>query len=488
MEKRILLIRTFKDVGAGGPLPPLELLYIASAIMRSFDHKYQIKIIDTGLGNLSLSDIKVILNGFNPGIICLNALVWEAGLVHQIASLAKANNKNVYVFVQGQLATLAKDCLLQDENIDYVVIAEADKTVCELLEVLENGHNPEAVDGIIFREKSNIVATRPRSFINNLDDFQIPGSTWDLIPIKEYARYPNWNGNLKEKFYIPILTSRGCPFNCIFCCNRECFGKRFRARSAENVFSEIMLLREKYNVKEIHIYDIVFNYDPERVKQICRLIINSKIDLSLAFPHGLRADLMNDELITLLRKAGTYKLVYGIETASARLQRKVGKNLNLEQVTNIINKTHQAGIIVGGYFILGFPNETVDEMRQTIDFAANSNLDLAYFFKATRFADIVDIYKSRVNPINQIQIETALGLCYYSKNKFTQGLSSTELNKILLEGQQKFYLNFNRLRRGFVKSTDKVNFLKNMFNLAAIMLQGYLTKQLAKEEFSKRNA
>jgi len=478
--KKVLLLRTYQDVGVGGAVPSLELLYLASMIMQLFKNRYEVKILDTGIGTLSLDEIKTELEEFNPGIIFFNSLIWEADFLHKITSISKNINRRVTTLVEGQLATLVKKYLLKDKNIDYVIIGEPEITGVELLSALETESDLSRINGIAFRENGEIVLNKPREYIKNLDDISISSSAWDLIDIKEYAKYLSWNGSTKERFYVPVLTSRGCPFNCTFCCESELLGKRFRARSAENVFSEMLFLYKKYGVKEIHIFDSVFNCDVERAERICNLIIDSGIDFSLAFPHGIRADIMTEELITLLRKAGTYKLVYGIETANPRLQEKIGKNLNIKHLKDIINKTAKSGIIVGGYFMLGFPTETYDEMLQTVDFALNSDLNLAYFFKVTRFDDIVEIYKSFLDPITDFTEAryNSKDISYFSTKRSYAEVSTSELNNIILYAQQKFYLNGKRIWRNLLKFPHKTTYLKNLCGASSLILQSYLMKKL----------
>lgn len=481
MKKKLLLIRTYQSVGIGGPIPSLELLYIASMVMKTFGDKYELKILDTGIEELSLDEIKSEIENFDPEIICLNSKIWEAQLLHKIAALAKGFNKSVTVLSQGQLSTLVKEYQLKDKNIDYGIVGEAEFTTIELLRFLEEGKDPSRVKGIVYRCGEKILSTEFRPYIENLDEISISSSAWDLIDIREYAKYSNWNGSLKEKFYIPILTSRGCPFDCTFCCTRDISGKNFRARSPENVISEIKFLHEKYNVKEIHFFDAVFNYDTGRAKKICNLIINSGLKLSLAFPHGIRADIMTEELVDLLRKAGTYKLVYGIETASLRLQKEIRKNLDIKQIRDIVRKTADTGIIVGGYFMLGFPTESCEEIQETINFAAGSDLDLAAFFKVTLYDDAIKRYKSAMALMERggefsCDFED---FSYYSKKRSYAKISALELNNAILEAQQKFYLNFRRIRRGVGKFPHKVAFLKNLIAAFGLILQSYLLRKLS---------
>ncbi|MCK4917220.1 MAG: radical SAM protein [Candidatus Omnitrophica bacterium] len=489
MKKRILLVRTHCAVGTGGPRPPLELLYIASMIMNNFKNEYELKILDIGVGALSFKEIKGEIAGFDPQIICLSSLVWEAHSMHKITDISKKINKNTTVLVHGQIANLAKEYLLQDENIDFVIVGEGEITICELLDNLDKKGDFSRVDGIIYRLEEKTILTNPRLYIENLDDIIISSTAWDLVDVKAYAKSLSWNGSLKEKFYIPILTSRGCPFDCTFCCTREVAGKKFRARSPENVLSEIKFLYEKYNVREIHFFDAVFNYDIERAKKICSLIINSGMKISLAFPHGVRADIMTKELIILLREAGAYKLTYGIETATPRLQKMIKKNLNLNQVRNIIRETSETGIIVGGYFMLGFPTETYDEMTQTIDFAVNSDLDIASFFKVTLLDDIVKFYKAKLQPKaeNKPYPYSFEDISYYSRERSHSQSSVLELNNVILKAQQKFYLNLRRICRGILKFPHKGVFLKNLIIAFGLILQSYLIRQLSSPSVNGNN-
>ncbi|MBU4333795.1 MAG: hypothetical protein KKD07_05080, partial [Candidatus Omnitrophica bacterium] len=318
MKKNILLIRTFIPTGIGGPVPPLESLYIFSQIVENCISSYNLKIIDMGIGALSLEDVSEIITDCKPSFIIFQSLAWEAEIVHRLASFSKKLNKHISTIVTSQLAFTAQEFLLTDTNIDFVLYGEADLTIPTLLNTLDSKSDLSSVEGIIFREEGNTIKTTLAKAPSNLDDINISSEAWDSIDVKAYSKYSNWNGSIKEDFYIPILSSRGCPFTCEYC--RDNCSKQFIPRSPENVISEIKFLNEKYGAKEFHFFDSVFNYDIARAKRICELIIDSKMNLSLAFPHGLRADLMTDELIDLLKKAGTYKLVYGIETASQRLQ------------------------------------------------------------------------------------------------------------------------------------------------------------------------
>lgn len=475
MEK-ILLIKTYRSVGIGGPLFPLDLLYISSNIFRKYKDEYKIKIFDMGAEEISFDKITDTLKKLSPKIVCISSMIWEADLTHKISKLVKEANKNCTVIVLGQLASIACERLFCDRNIDFVIKGEADVTIVELIDTISKNKKHEDVDGVCFIKDNNFIETKSRELIQNLDDFPITEEAWDLINVPGYSRYQNWNGQLKKSFYMPILTSRGCPFSCEYCCNRELLGSKFRARSPENVISEIKFLTEKYNVKEIHVFDAVFNFDMDRAKKICKLLIESGVKISLAFPHGLRADCMDDELIGLLKQCGTYKITYGVETATPRLQKLIKKNLDIKRVKEVVKKTSKKGIIVSGYFMLGFPTQTEDEILETIDFAVSSHLDVASFFKVTLYDELLSKYEDIFKAMNE-KTESKFAFedfSYYSKKRSCCDISAEEVNKLILKAQKKFYFNFKRVIRGLIKYPHKIRFLKNLFSAYLTIFQSYL--------------
>ena len=326
-----------------------------------------VKIIDTGLLPDPLIDtIADIVSSFKPESSVCGSLPWEAGLVHEIAAVVRKSAPVTLFAVQGQLAALLAEDLLRDGNIDCAVIGDPEETLKELLGANGAGADLTRVKGIICRRDGVAMRTGDREPLSRLDDTAISPEAWSLIDFRAYSREQGWNGALAERWYLPVLTSRGCPFGCRYCGIPATAGKTFRPRAVESVIGEIAALHRAFGVTEFHVFDAAFNADPSRAAEICRKIIAARLPVRLAFPHGLRADCMTDELVGLLRDAGTYKVVYGIETASPRLQAAIGKKLDLSRTRQVIEATARSGIITGGYFMLGFPDESIDEMRRTV--------------------------------------------------------------------------------------------------------------------------
>ncbi|MBN2407367.1 MAG: radical SAM protein [Elusimicrobia bacterium] len=477
MNDRILLIQTFKPVGMGGPRPPLELLYIFSAVTMKFRDKYRMTIIDTGLYNNDMRAIERLIRSFAPGAVIFSSRIWEADILHRLAGLVKTIDDNTLNIVTGELPALAGKAVFEDANIDFSIRGEPEKRILSLLE------NPESLHqhGILSRHDRETEYPAEEYFIYDLDNYPILPDAWEQVDIKAYSGFSNWNGALKRRLFLPILSSRGCPYDCYYCCYSRTYGKTFRSRSPENVVEEIALLSARYNVKEFHFYDAVFNHDINRAKEICRLIIGSGMDISLAFPHGIRADCMDDELIYLLRKAGTYKLFFGIETASQRLQSVINKNLDIRSLDAVIEKTSASGIITGGYFMLGFPGETPDEMKDTAAFAKRSSLDLAFFFKVTHFDELVKKYDAYYTLLYDTGKDSGFDdFSYFSIGRAIPGMAPGALDRTILSAQKDFYLDAGRLFRLFMKTSNKPGFFINLFKLAALILQSVLLAAVLK--------
>ncbi|MFH1619954.1 MAG: radical SAM protein [bacterium] len=474
LEKNILLIRTHKTLSAGGPVPPLGLLHIAGAIYKTFGEKYRVRIIDTGILEDPFACLAAAMGEMKPDIVGFNTLSCESDLMNTMAALVKQNKSDTLIIVGGAHGTLAKERLLDNPHIDVVVLGEGDKTIVDLLAAEEEKTGLGSVKGIVYREQGRAVITEPQPLLQDLDSLAIPLPVWDMINIYAYGRHRNWNGAQKEKYHIPAMSSRGCPFHCTFCRSRDNFGQQFRMRSAESFVEELKSLSEKYHISEVHFFDDVFNFDRERVKSMCALFKKAGRKWNLSFPNGLRADLMDDDVLTSLKKAGTYKIHYGIESASPRIQKMIKKDLDLDKTLETIRMTVAKGIITGGYFILGFPTETREEILRTVDFALKSPLDNAYFFKFTDFSGC-----RRAGPGAAGTAVLQEGdLHFYAQAGTENELSKGDLNEIVMAAQQQFYMNLRRIVRGFAIAPRKSLFAANLLRTYALILLAFLLRKL----------
>ncbi len=401
MIKRIVLIES----GVTNPgsfvyhvYPPHGLMYIA-ACLRAQRPEIEIKIFDLMIRKQPETAILEELKEFSPDLAGIHAMHFQAKFAHRAAAMIKDHLK-VPVVIGGPYPSSDAETALADANIDLAVRGEGEITFVELVERLDRGQDLSGLAGLSHRKDGQLTNEQDRELIADLD--QIPFPAWDLIELEKFF---DWKVLVQnelrwQKEVATIFTSRACPYGCIFCHNM--FGKKFRARSPENVVSEMRLLHDKYGVREIHIIDDCFNFELERAKQICRLIIASGLDLKLAFPNGIRGDRLDRELVDLLKAAGVYKLTVGVESGSERVQKMIRKNIDLEKLKANIEMVAKAGIFVHGFFMMGFPGETAAEIEQTIAFAVSSKLHTAGFallkpFPKTRVREIAEEMGKRVS-------------------------------------------------------------------------------------------
>lgn len=471
--KRITLIRTFKPVGSGAPVPPLGLLYIASALRKAFAGCL-IELLDIGQQDLSIEEIEGRIAVSKPHMVGLSTLTCEVDVMRQVAEAVKKTSPHTMIVVGGPYASSSRQAVLDDRNIDVVVIREGEESIVELVRALEKGDGLSQVRGIAYRdERGEPLLAEPRDVIRDLDGRGLPA--WDMVDLPAYSIRRNWSGPLKRSFYAPIITSRGCPYECTFC--HDLFGKRVRFRSPENVYSEIEHLYRRFGCREFHIVDDIFNVDAKRAEKICRLIIDSGMDVSFSFPNGLRADIMTDSLLGLLKAAGTYRINYGFETVTPRLQMVTRKHLDVDKAARMIEKTSELGIITGAYFMLGIPSETAEEMLATIRYARDSGLDVAAFFKPTAYPGTA-MYDAVIESGGRALSDKAEDLHFQSARRSYAEVSDTELNAMIIRAQREFYFDLERILRGFRKAPRKLAYAGNLFTAAILVLQGYLIHEL----------
>ena len=237
------------------------------------------------------------------------------------------------------------------------------------------------ISGIAYRNEKGVHKTPTQFYIDDLDTLPLP--SYEIIDLNKFSNQFLTFTSKISKPHANIMTTRGCPYRCAYCHN--ILGKRFRMRSPESVFAEIKYLFNKYGINDFQVIDDIFNLDLIRAKTICDMIIKSRMKITLSFPNALRGDRVDTELIEKMAEAGTKFISYAVETASPRLQKMIKKNLNLDKIFRAIEYTAEANIVTRGFFMIGFPTETEEEVLQTIEFAKASSLCGATFFTVVYF-------------------------------------------------------------------------------------------------------
>ncbi len=360
---------------------PLGIMYLAAYIRRELNA--DVKIIDLAIERYRPREIAAMARSQNFQAVGISALIGDGRQALNLSRAIKAESHTTPIIMGGPFAASYKREFLEFDSIDVIVCSEGEQTFAKLLPVLVEGdkaalHN---VRGIAFKDGGEFVQTKERPFISDLDTLPFPA--WDLIPVEKYSRYVNYGHPPRAGNYMSMFTSRACPYNCIYC--HRFFGSKFRARSAGNVLAEMEELYFGYGVREFHILDDGFNIDIKRAKKICRGIIDGKMQPYLCLHNGVRTDLLDEELIDLLMEAGMIRISFAVEAASERMQKLIKKNLDLEKTRAMIEYTARKKVITNCYFMMGFPNETEEEIIETIDFAMSLPSTTADFFRPIPF-------------------------------------------------------------------------------------------------------
>jgi radical SAM superfamily enzyme YgiQ (UPF0313 family) len=263
---------------------------------------------------------------------------------------------------------------------------------------------------------------------------------------------------------MPVLTSRGCPFGCIYCHN--IFGKTFRARSAHNVLEEIKWLKKSYDIEELEIIDDIFNFDKERAKDIMKGVIMSGLGIKISFPNGIKYESVDDELLELFKNAGVYRLAFGIESGNDRIQGIIHKKIDLEKMKAIIDKTVNMGFFVSGFFQLGLPGETRKEMLDTIGYAVSTKLHTASFHLTVPFPG------TEMNRKYVKDISSALFASCRDISVNVSAVSDRELIRLKRHAMNRFYISISRIMRTYKVFPIKRRLLGNFINVISELLWG----------------
>ncbi len=350
-------------------IPPIGLGYLSSILK----DEHETKIVDCRL-KISLRKLLEIVKDFSPDIVGIQVYNFDKQIVYKyLYEIKKANDKIITV-IGGPCPSCEEEQVLNYYKglIDYAFIGESELSFKRFIKKMSIGDKDFSdVEGLIYRYNGKIVKNS-LPFIDNLDILPYPD--WDSIPPDKYPCSPQ--GGFARGFPVsPIIISRGCPYKCNFCAGHKITGYKIRYRSVENVLEEIKLLVKKFNVKEIHIIDDNFTFKKDYILEFCDKFLSSGIKLNVACPNGVRIDSLDKEVLTYMKKAGFYILHLGIESGSKKILKYMNKNMNLDTIKQKAYLAKSLGYEICGYFIIGYPGETKQDLSKTKNLILSLPLD-----------------------------------------------------------------------------------------------------------------
>jgi len=339
-------------------MPPLGIAWLAAILRKNGFNK--VSLIDSVVNKYSNEKIVELLKKQDPDIIGLSFGTQNRFLAFDCAGLIKKNFPKIPIVVGGPHPTLtAEDTLKNIPEINIVVRGEGEYSFLDLIKNIDKRNDIRNVKGISYRgEKGQIIHNASRAPIQDLDNLPLPAR--DLLPIDDYKQ----TIPLSDKICTSMITSRGCPYNCVYCSTSEQWGHKIRHRSPENVVDEIEYLMKNYTLDGVGFFDDVFTMDKKRVIEICQEILRRK--LNIYWWCEARANTIDEETVRWMKKSGCEHISMAIESGSNKILKNIKKSITVEQGIEAVKIIKKAGIKLKVFFMHGLPGETYEDIRKTV--------------------------------------------------------------------------------------------------------------------------
>ena len=344
------------------PAPPLGLTYVAAAFERA---GAEVQIFDYIVSRYTPEKLKQRMASFKPHVVGTSSVTLNFPGAADILQTAKEHDPEVITVMGGPHVSFdAVNTLVSYPKIDMIVMGEGEQTIAELMACSFDPAALPGIRGIAYRENDRIQTTEPRDFIKNLDTLPLPAR--HLLPLSRYQALG---------FPISLITSRGCPYQCIFCQGRRMVGSKVRQRQATVVVDEIENILS-YGINRINIADDLFVSDKQKVKDVCGEI--QRRGLKFAWSAFARVNTVDLETLQIMKETGCDSISFGVESGSQEMLDRIKKKITLEQVRHAVGLCREAGLIVHTSFIIGLPGETQETLQASKAFAESLKEDVYY--------------------------------------------------------------------------------------------------------------
>jgi radical SAM superfamily enzyme YgiQ (UPF0313 family) len=440
---------------------PLGIGYLAAVLE---EKGYDVNVIDYQMLDPTLSDLKDEFARLQPGIVGVTSATATYKPALEIVKAAKEACPGCLTVMGGPHVTVMDEQTFRDQpETDIVVRGEGEQTLLELasLKSVSNLKGLDLVAGITFRRNGQIIRTIDRPFIQNLDALPLPA--YKFFPLDKYRIF--------GKLYLPIITSRGCPFQCTFCLAAKMCGRVLRMRSPKKVIDELEWLRDTYGAEAFSFYDDTFTGDVNRAEEICSEI--KRRSFNCMWDCRTRVDRVSPEILAKMRSANCRLIHFGVESGNQEMLNAMKKGTTLEQNSQAIKWAKEAGISVAISIIFGYPGETLEMVKQTLDFIRKTEPDYVYICEAVPYPG-TELYQILKN--SDIKMSTDWNQYHEQTQVFNNPMLSL---KKMEEIKREFYDNFfspayyfrKKVKKDFYSQTMAKTALNHLVSRAYIRLR-----------------
>lgn len=419
MEKILLVMASARNRRSYiNQLPPLGILYLASFLEKN---GFSVDVIDCNIDKFDVNKVREYdLIGFSINVANIENSVKLINFTHQIAP-------DVPIIAGGPLPTVSP-AIFFPLPLKAIFVSESEYSLMAYLRDI----NANDGKGFYFKNPStgqwNFNGAFP--YIADLDALPFPAL--DKINLHKY-----YTPIKKEPYVSSLVSSRGCPFSCTFCC--KTLGSDFRKRSPENVISEIEWQVNVLGVKEIAIYDDNFTLDNERAEKICDLVLEKNIMVSFQLTNGIRVDTLSFDLLSKMKKAGFWIIAVAPESGNKITLEKIRKGYSLFHVEQTVKWCNELKIKVWAFFMIGFPWESVDMVMKTVNFARKIKVDMVHFSKVTPLPG-TELYNRQLVSQTSVWPFKDISLFNCSQGQSFYNLPDNKVNKLISQAYRKVYL------------------------------------------------
>lgn len=415
---------------------PVGLLTLSSYLENK---GIEVGVLDANVMRLGQSEVMEAIKNSRVKIVGISVNIFSFLQAIRYTEEIKNISKDIIVIWGGPHPTSAYSLCLEKSKADFIVIGEGEITLFESLEHILAGQSFKDIFGIAFRDNGGIKINQARERISDLDT--LPISSYHLLPdIRLYKT------RSRRKPFMGIVTSRGCPFSCIYC-SKDVFKDRITMRSPENIIKEIDLLVNDYHIRQIDILDDNFTMDYQRVNRLFDLILERNYKICFSLQSGVRADKVDEKLMIKMRRAGVFKMALGVETGNELILRQIKKKLDLNKVLEVSQLARKLGMVVIGFFMIGLPGDNKETLQETIDFAIKMNPHIANFMMTIPFYGTA-LYE-KIAKEGRFLLDTKYGIScgfYAAKAYYELGdLSSNLMQQYYKKAYKDFYFRFSKV-------------------------------------------